>query len=157
MCMHTCGELWSFGCIQDERFGRVTSFELPLTRRLLVLWAVALVFTSSAFTVHAVKLRLRLQAAAEAAETAEAAACAPGMRSSSAREAHAARARWWVPMRRAVTTELLKLLEASAAWVRTCTRTCTTHDMHMHMHMHMHVHYTCHAHAHIHILHARLR
>ena len=125
MCMHTCGELWSFGCIQDERFGRVTSFELPLTRRLLVLWAVALVFTSSAFTVHAVKLRLRLQAAAEAAETAKAAACASEMRSSSAREAHAARARWWVPMRRAVTTELLKLLEASAAWVRTCTRTCT--------------------------------
>merc|ERR1719272_495770 len=38
----------SFKRIQDERFGRVVSFELPLTRRLLVLWAVALVFTSSA-------------------------------------------------------------------------------------------------------------
>ena len=90
MCMHTCGELWSFGCIQDERFGRVTSFELPLTRRLLVLWAVALVFTSSAFTVHAVKLRLRLQVAT----VAEAAA-----RASTSTSPLPSGARWWVPPR----------------------------------------------------------
>ena len=66
--------------------------------------------------MRAVKLRLRLQSAAEAAEAAEAATAA----ASNLRAARAARARWWVPVARAVTTELLKLLEASAAWVCGC-------------------------------------
>ena len=94
-----------FKRIQDARFGRAVNFELPLTRRLLVLWNGA--------RLHLLYLHHARGRAAAAA------AGGHGGRSSGARvdvdlPPSLGRA-WWVPPCRAVITELLKLLEASAA------------------------------------------
>ena len=51
-----------------ERSGDPIGFRLPLTRRLLVIWALALPFVSSAFVVQSVRKRLGLKQALDKAE-----------------------------------------------------------------------------------------